>query len=111
LEAEEFRKQRRALSLRSATLTFAVHCRPTTDHGSQLDHGGRQHSSWIVRLLEEAGHAVVLANSRKTRSIWQHKQKDDDRDAEQLARLGRADPSLLRPLKHRGEQTQRTLFG
>jgi transposase len=68
------------------------------------------HSPWIVRLLEAAGHPVVLANPRKTRSIWQNKQKDDDRDAEQLARLGRADPSLLHPLKHRGEQTQRDLI-
>ena len=65
------------------------------------------HSPWISRLMQSAGHKVILANARKTRAIWQTSHKDDERDAETLARLGRADVRLLHPLKHRSEQTQR----
>lgn len=64
------------------------------------------HSPWVSRLLEECGHEVLVANSRKLRLIHQNKRKTDEIDAENLARLARLDPKLLAPLKHRGEGTQ-----
>ena len=38
--------------------------------------------------------------------LRQSKQKTDEIDAENLARLARVDPKLLYPLKHRGEESQ-----
>jgi transposase len=64
------------------------------------------HSPWVSRLLEECGHQVLVANSRKTRLIYANKRKTDGIDAENLARLARVDPKLLYPLKHRGEESQ-----
>jgi transposase len=64
------------------------------------------HSPWASRLLEECGHEVLVANARKLRLIYANKQKTDEIDAENLARLARLDPKLLYPLKHRGEDSQ-----
>jgi transposase len=64
------------------------------------------HSPWVSRLLEECGHEVLVANSRKLRLIYSNKRKTDEIDAENLARLARVDPKLLYPLKHRGEDAQ-----
>ncbi len=64
------------------------------------------HSPWASRVLEECGHEVLVANARKTRLIYANKQKTDEIDAENLARLARLDPKLLYPLKHRGEESQ-----
>lgn len=64
------------------------------------------HSGWISRMLESQGHHVIVANARKVRAIWDSDYKDDRRDAELLARIGRLDPKLLHPVKHRGEQAQ-----
>jgi transposase len=64
------------------------------------------HSPWASRLLEELGHEVLVANSRKTRLIYANKRKTDEVDAENLARLARLDPKLLYPLKHRGDSSQ-----
>jgi transposase len=57
-------------------------------------------------VLEECGHEVLVANARKLRLIYANKQKTDEIDAENLARLARVDPKLLYPLKHRGEEGQ-----
>ena len=65
------------------------------------------HSPWVSRALAELGHEVVVANPREVVSIARSSRKNDATDAEQLARLGRADPQLLRPIRHRGEQVQR----
>jgi transposase len=65
------------------------------------------HSPWLSRELEGLGHEVLVANARELRSISRSDRKSDASDAEQLARLGRADPRLLRPIRHRSEQTQR----
>jgi transposase len=65
------------------------------------------HSPWVSRWLEAKGHETLVANARAVRSIAQSDRKSDRNDAEQLARLGRADPKLLRPIRHRGEQAQR----
>ncbi|HYQ84344.1 MAG TPA: IS110 family transposase [Rubrobacter sp.] len=64
------------------------------------------HSPWASRVLEECGHEVLVANARKLRLIYANKQKTDEVDAENLARLARVDPKLLYPLKHRGEESQ-----
>ena len=64
------------------------------------------HSPWASRVLEECGHKVLVANARKLRLIYANKQKTDEVDAENLARLARLDPKLLYPLKHRGEDSQ-----
>jgi transposase len=64
------------------------------------------HSPWVSRLLEECGHEVLVANSRKLRLIDSNKRKTDEVDAQNLARLARLDPGLLYPLKHRGEGSQ-----
>jgi transposase len=64
------------------------------------------HSPWASRVLEECGHEVLVANARKLRLIYANKQKTDEIDAENLARLARLDPKLLYPLKHRGEESQ-----
>jgi transposase len=64
------------------------------------------HSPWASRVLEECGHEVLVANSRKLRLIYANRRKTDQLDAENLARLARVDPKLLYPLKHRSEDSQ-----
>ena len=64
------------------------------------------HSPWASRVLEELGHEVLVANARKLRLIYSNKQKTDQIDAENLARLARLDPKLLYRVRHRGEESQ-----
>jgi transposase len=70
------------------------------------------HSPWISRLIESLGHEVIIANPHEVKLISKSKKKNDKRDAELLARLGRADASLVSPIKHRGEavSVDRVLF-
>ena len=65
------------------------------------------HSPWVSHGLEDLGYEVIVANPRKLRSITHNDRKDDRTDAEQLARLGRVDPKLLSPIRHRGLSAQR----
>jgi len=67
------------------------------------------HSPWVSRLLEAEGLRPIVANARKLRSIYQNDRKSDRNDARMLARIGRVDPSLLHPVKHRSEDAQRDL--
>ncbi len=67
------------------------------------------HSPWMSRLLAGLGHEVIVANPRRVRLIAESDQKRDRTDAELLARLGRVDPGLLRPIQHRGPQAQQDL--
>jgi transposase len=67
------------------------------------------HSPWIARLLERAGHEVLVANPRRVRSISSNPRKSDRLDAEQLARLARHDPKLLAPIQHRSATAQQHL--
>jgi transposase len=67
------------------------------------------HSPWASRLLSEAGHEVIVANPWKVKLIAASITKTDRSDAETLARLGRADPKLLSPVKHRSVQAHADL--
>lgn len=67
------------------------------------------HSPWVSRLLADLGHKVIVANPHRVRLIAESDRKHDRADAEQLARLGRLDPELLSPIRHRGRQAQEDL--
>lgn len=58
-------------------------------------------SAWITRTLEGFGHEVLVANSYRMGQIYKGQDKSDRKDAETLARIGRSDPTLLRPIRHR----------
>jgi transposase len=65
------------------------------------------HSPWISRVAAACGHDTIVANPRRVRLIASNDSKSDTVDAELLARLGRIDPNLLKPVVHRGERAQR----
>ena len=67
------------------------------------------HSPWMSRLLVNLGHEVYVANPRRLRAIYLNESKSDRVDAEYLARIGRLDPALLFPLRHRTAGTQADL--
>lgn len=67
------------------------------------------HSRWVSALLEDAGHEVIVANARRVRLIAENDRKSDAVDAELLARLGRVDPKLLVPIKHRAAEAHKDL--
>lgn len=64
------------------------------------------HSPWVSRLAEARGHEVIVANPSELHGPKRRKRRNDQLDAEKLARLGRADAALLYPIRHRGEQAQ-----
>jgi transposase len=64
------------------------------------------HSPWVKRLLESWNHEVIVANPRRVKLITESTRKDDRMDARTLARLARADPQLLSPIRHRSETGQ-----
>ena len=66
-------------------------------------------SGQSAAVFEARGHRVYVANARKLRAISASHTKSDEEDAQMLARLGRADPKLLSPVRHRSEVTQRAL--
>ena len=66
-------------------------------------------SPWLSRLMADLGHEVVVANPRQVALIARSQRKTDRLDAEWLARLGRFDPQLLAPIRHRSEQSQHDL--
>lgn len=63
-------------------------------------------SRWIATVVTELGHRVTVANPRRLKLISSSTQKTDRRDAELLARMGRADVGLLSPVQHRTVETQ-----
>ena len=67
------------------------------------------HSPWISRLLEQLGHQVIVANTRKIRAITASESKNDKNDAELLARFAFCDPRLLSPIRHRSPERQQDL--
>ena len=66
-------------------------------------------SPWLSRLVAGLGHEVIVANARQVALIARNQRKTDRRDAEWLARLGRLDPVLLAPIRHRSEESQHDL--
>lgn len=71
------------------------------------------HSPWVSRVAAEAGHEVLVGNARQLRFIYANVDKSDPVDAESLARVGRLDPRLLKPIEHRSAEYQadRSLLG
>ena len=67
-------------------------------------------SPWISRFFSELGHRVLVANPRKVRAIYQNDRKCDRKDALMLAKLARADESLLCPIQHGTERAQLDLL-
>ncbi len=67
------------------------------------------HSPWVSRRLTEMGYEVTVANPRQVKLIARGPRKNDRLDAENLARLLRFDPGLLRPIHHRGPTAQADL--
>ena len=67
------------------------------------------HSGWLSRELSTLGNEVLVADPRTVRYLAGGGDKDDELDAEFLARVGRADPRLLKPVRHREESTQAML--
>lgn len=70
------------------------------------------HSPWASRLLTDLGHEVIVANPRMLRFIYGNDSKNDKADAAYLARVGKLDPGLLHPIRHRSEEVMahRTLL-
>jgi len=69
-----------------------------------LEAGGQ--SAWISQQLRGYGHEVIVANPRQLALITKNNAKSDPGDAETLARLARADQSLLKPVHHRSAEAQ-----
>ena len=68
------------------------------------------HSPWVSRIAEAHCAEVYVANAREMGIIYKQDRKSDRTDAERLARFGRLDPQLLRPIRHRGEEAQQDLL-
>lgn len=67
------------------------------------------HSPWVSRALCQLGYKVTVANPRQVKLIFKGHKKNDRLDAENLARLLRMDPAMLRPVSHRGPAAQADL--
>jgi len=67
------------------------------------------HSRWISNQLKGLGLTPLVANARHLSLIYGRDNKTDRSDAEMLARLGRADESLLHVVHHRENQAQQHL--
>src|SRR5215216_2378609 len=91
---------------RLRTIPYELRRRFDSEHRMTVVIEVGTHSTWVSRLLTECGHEMLIANPRKTRLIYGERRKTDKLDAEKLARLARADPKLLHPVKHRGEDSQ-----
>src|SRR3984957_1333351 len=64
------------------------------------------HSPWVSRQLTQLGHEVIVAHAHSVRLIGESSRKDDQLDAQTLARLARIDPGLLSPVRHRSAEAQ-----
>lgn len=68
-----------------------------------------KHAPWMERALSGWKHETIVANARRLHLISRNHQKTDASDAELLARLGRSDTQLLKPVEGRAEATQADL--
>jgi transposase len=62
------------------------------------------HSPWVSRLVESLGHTCLVADPAMLSS--KARKKNDRVDAQKLARWGRSDPKMLRPITHRNQDMQ-----
>lgn len=92
------------LNIRDELLRFS-----RANRGATLIMEAGCHSPWISRLFTEQNHKVIVANPRKLRAIYESENKNDQRDAEMLARIGRFDRKLLYGIEHKSEANQRAL--
>lgn len=67
------------------------------------------HSPWASRTVAARCAETYVANSRELLFIYGNHRKCDRGDASRLARVGRLDPQLLSPIRHRGAEAQRDL--
>lgn len=67
------------------------------------------HSPWMAREIARFGHEVIVANPSAMYGRRRRRKRNDQMDAEFLARQGRADIQLLHPIQHRGPDAQRHL--
>jgi len=67
-------------------------------------------SGWVSRTLVSLGHEALVANPRQLPLVTRGVKKTDRTDAETLARIGRFDPALLKPIRHRDAERQRDLL-
>ena len=67
------------------------------------------HANWVHDLVKQFGHEVIVANARKVRAISANERKSDKVDARMLAKLGRADVTLLEAVSVRPEQVRQDL--
>lgn len=100
-------RTRRRFRLRTTPKAFAACFERQPEARVVMETG--THSPWASRLLGKLGHEVIIANAREVALISKGKKKTDRRDCELLARLGRADPSLLSPIEHRSAESHQDL--
>ena len=67
------------------------------------------HPPWVSRIAVSSCTGTFVANARELRFIFKSTRTSDGVDAHMLARVGRMDPELLSPIRHRGEEAQRDL--
>lgn len=67
------------------------------------------HSPWVSRDLAALGHEVIVANPSAMYGRKRRRKRNDQLDAEFLARQGRADRRLLYPIQHRTAEAQQHL--
>jgi transposase len=91
---------------RIATTAEAMRKRFSTESSCRIVIEVGTHSPWVQRLLKELGHEVITAHTQSVRLIYGGTNKNDQLDAERLARLARVDPKLLHPIQHREGSTQ-----
>jgi transposase len=106
---------------KQAKLTIGLVLGDRTIHSCILDEAGkviwegnllttsngiRQAFSKIPRSRIALGHEVIVAHARNVRLIAESSRKEDQLDAQTLARLARIDPGLLGPLRHRSAKSQ-----
>jgi transposase len=95
-------------SLATTVTEFGEYFKALPRCGIALEVG--THSPWTSALLEGLGHFVCVANPRKIGGGKKNgKRKNDKLDARTLARLLKADPALLYPIQHRGEEARHAL--
>jgi transposase len=67
------------------------------------------HSRWASQVARDHCAEILVANPRKLSFIYQNNRKSDEVDAAALARVGRMDPKLLSPIRHRSAKAQADL--